>query len=61
MKTEAFFKGYEDKTNEIQGMGFNAARDKLNMDYPAGEKWTGSKDGFDYMQGQAEALHKSIK
>lgn len=55
-KSNAFYNGYESKVNEIQGMGWGAARDKLNLDYPLGEKYKGSIERYNFMQGESEAL-----
>ncbi len=60
MRSESFYRGYNTKTQEITLMGFDAARDKLNLDYPPGKRYTGSKEGFDYMQGEAVALADHI-
>ena len=56
IKSKAFYNGYDYKVNEIQGMGWEAARDKLNLDYPVGEKYKGSIEGYNFMQGESEAL-----
>jgi len=55
-KSEAFHKGLESKREEIQEMGFFAARDKFNMDNPAGVKWTGTEQGLQFALGEMEAL-----
>ena len=55
-KSKAFYNGYESKVNEIQGMGWEAAKDKLNLDYPPGEKYNGSIERYNFMQGEGEAL-----
>ena len=60
-KPKSYYAGYDAKVEEIKGVGFNAARDKLNLDYPLGEKYRGSMDGFYYMQGEADALVDFIK
>lgn len=56
MRSSSFEQGYNNKAQEITLLGFDAARDKLNLDYPPGQRYTGSKEGFDYMQGEACAL-----
>lgn len=53
---QAFYSGLEHKTREIKEMGFVAARDKLNVDYPLGQPWNGSEDGRHFMLGECEAL-----
>lgn len=60
-KPNSYFAGYDSKVKEIQGMGFEAARDKLNFDYPQSEKYSGSIDGFYFMQGEADALADHLK
>lgn len=60
-KPKSFFDGYDYKVAEIIGMGFEAARDKLNNDYPVGEKYKGSSEGFYFMQGEAQALSDYLK
>lgn len=56
IKSKAFYNGYDSKVNEIQGMGWCAARDKLNLDYPRGERYKGSLESYNFMQGESEAL-----
>ena len=60
-KPKSYFDGYDSKVNEINGMGFDAARDKLNLNYPCGEKYSGSADGFYFMHGEADALVDHLK
>ncbi len=60
-KPNSYFYGYDSKVNEINGMGFDAARDKLNLDYPCGEKYSGSADGLYFMHGEADALVDHLK
>lgn len=55
-KSEAFHKGLESKRVEIREMGFEAARDKFNLDNPAGQRWTGTADGLQFALGEFEAL-----
>ena len=55
-KPKSFFEGYDAKVSEIKSIGFVAARDKLNLDYPTGKKYKGSSEGFYFMQGEAQAL-----
>lgn len=59
-KPKSFYDGYESKAVEIKTMGFEAARDKLNLDYPAGKKYKGSSEGFYFMQGEAQALFDTV-
>lgn len=61
LKPQSYYAGYDSKVEEIKGIGFNAARDKLNLDYPQGEKYIGSIDGFYFMHGEADALSDYIK
>ena len=60
-KPKSYFNGYDSKVNEINSMGFDAARDKLNLDYPCSEKYSGSADGFYFMHGEADALVDHLK
>ena len=60
-KPKSFYDGYESKVVEINSAGFEAARDKLNIDYPRGEKYKGSSEGFYFMQGEAQALSDYFK
>ena len=62
MRTEVFYKGYEAKTQEIKKMGWESARDKFNLEYPSGQKWTGTIQGLEYAQGEFEAIvkHKNL-
>lgn len=55
-KTAAFYAGFEAKMIEITEMGFNAARDKFNADYPA--PYTGGKtaEANQYADGEWAAL-----
>lgn len=53
---QSYHDGYEAKITEIDGMGWNAARDKLNLDYPPGQPWTGSVDAYHYAKGEMQAL-----
>ena len=53
---QAYHNGYEAKVLEINNMGWIAARDKLNLDYPPGQKYTGSQDGYLYLKGEMQAL-----
>lgn len=61
LKPESYYAGFDSKVEEIKGMGFNDARDKLNLDYPPGEKYIGSTNGFFFMQGEADALSAYLK
>lgn len=58
VKSEAWYKGYESKSLEITEMGWEAARDKFNAEYPTGEKWKGSHDGLSYAKGEFRALEE---
>lgn len=58
-KSEAFHKGFESKQSEIREMGFEAARDKFNLDNPAGQKWQGTTGGLQFALGEFEALTKA--
>ena len=60
-KSAAYYAGYEAKMEEIGGMGWDAARDKFNLDYPVGQKWTGSMAGLEYSHGEFQALVDTIK
>lgn len=59
-KTAAYFAGYEAKIEEINGMGWVAARDAFNIANPPGQPWTGSVDGLAYAQGEFEALNDKM-
>jgi hypothetical protein len=56
MRTEIFYKGYESKLNEIKEMGWEASRDKFNLEYPSGQKWNGSIQGLEFAQGEFKAI-----
>jgi hypothetical protein len=56
MKTAAFYAGQESKAAEIQGMGFEAARDKFNAENPPGEKSNLSAEGKEFAAGEFYAL-----
>lgn len=58
-KSAAYFAGVDAKNFEIKEMGFEAARDKFNLEYPVGQKWQGSADGLDYSKGEFDALCKA--
>lgn len=47
--------GYSDKMLEITGMGWNAARSKLNADYPLGHQFN-SLAAYYYAKGEMQAL-----
>ena len=49
-----YFDGYEASRLEIAGMGFQAARDKFNLDNPVGCKL--SMSAYYYAKGQVQAL-----
>jgi hypothetical protein len=50
-----FHAGYEAKSLEIKEMGWEAARDKFNLDNPADYVY-GSLAGYYYASGEIEAL-----
>lgn len=60
-KPKSFFDGYDAKVAEINSIGFEAARDKLNVDYPVGEKFKGSSESYYFMQGAGQALSDNLK
>lgn len=53
MKSATYYQGYDAKAQEIREMGFAAARDKLNSEYPPGQPWTGSSQGLEYTRGNS--------
>ncbi len=59
--TKAFEAGFSSKAQEIQDMGFAAARDKFNTDVPVGVKWQGSAEGLEYAKGENAALEDAIQ
>lgn len=61
MKSAAFHRGFEAKQQEINEMGFEAARDKFNLDCPVGVKWEGSAQGLEYSKGEMAALEKAAR
>ena len=61
VKTEAYWKGYEAKMEEVTEIGFVKARDAFNIAHPPGQKWTGSQAGFQYSIGEADALYDAYK
>lgn len=54
---QAFWNGYESKMEEIKEMGWSAARDKFNLDYPPGQPWSGSPLGLEFTKGEFAALN----
>jgi len=58
--TKAFEAGFAAKKEEIQQMGFAAARDKFNIECPVGVKWEGSAEGLEYCNGEMAALEEGI-
>lgn len=56
---EDFRKGIESKMQEIKGMGFDAARDKFNIDNPIC-KLPDSLGSYYFASGELEALVQSI-
>lgn len=57
---EAFVRGYHAKLEEVKAMGWTAARDKFNLDYPHKVN-NYSLNGFVYASGEHEALLDSYK
>ena len=55
-KTKEYYAGFDAKSDEIKTMGFEAARDKFNLENPPGQKWTGSIQGLNYARGEYQAL-----
>ncbi len=56
-----YLAGFYAVRKDIQGMGFEAARDKFNMDNPQGyDNSFSSMDAYQYAKGGIEALVKSI-
>lgn len=55
-RKQAFCNGYETKMVEIKEMGWEAAKDKFNMDFIPGKPWTGSTLGLEFAKGEFEAL-----
>ena len=50
-----YLAGYDSKIEEIRGMGWDAARDKFNLDYPHG--WKPKNNGaYYYASGEIDAL-----
>lgn len=56
----AYDAGFSAKTLEIQEMGFEAARDKFNVECQVGVKWEGSLDGLEFCKGEMAALEKAL-
>lgn len=54
-KPDAYFAGYEAKKAEIAGMGFEAARDKFNIENPVGINYA-TANGSWYAYGEFDAL-----
>lgn len=59
-KPEAYFAGYESKKAEISGMGFDAARDKFNLENPVEFKHHTS-DGSWFAYGEFDALCRRLE
>ena len=57
---EAFIRAYEAKLEEVESMGWTAARDKYNLDYPLKVN-NYSLNGYAYASGESEALLDSYK
>jgi hypothetical protein len=52
-----YMKGYEAKAQEIRDMGWQAARDKFNLDYPIGRgKSPKTLGAYYYASGEIDAL-----
>ena len=58
-KTNAYYAGYDAKKEEISGMGWQAARDKFNLDNPIGIQHQ-SKASEHYAAGGFQALLDSL-
>lgn len=56
MKHNAYYAGFEAKKVEIEGMGWVAARDKFNLDYPKDSGYSFSKCAWEYAKGEMDAL-----
>jgi len=54
----AYDLGYESTQLNIKSMGFTAANSMFNDTYPVGQPYTGSREGYYYMKGEAAALLK---
>ena len=61
VKTEAYWKGYDAKQEEVAAIGFEKAREAFNIANPPGQKWTGSAAGHQYAIGEFDALYDSYK
>lgn len=49
--------GFQDKLDEIRGMGIDAAMGKFGMDYPVGCK-ASTLGAWYYMDGQSDAIYQ---
>lgn len=54
---EDYHKGYNDVLADITSMGWNAARDKFNIDNPVGQTFAGMA-AYYYAKGGIDALLK---
>lgn len=54
-KPDSYYAGYESKIVEINGMGWEAARDKFNSENPIAHVY-GSSDGQWFSHGEFQAL-----
>ena len=54
-QSDAYHAGYKAKVVEIDGMGWNAARDKFNADYPRDSRQC-SMMAWHYSKGEMDAL-----
>lgn len=55
---EDYQKGYSDMLDDIADMGWNAARDKFNIDNPVGQQVSGMA-AYYYAKGGIDALLKT--
>lgn len=53
---QAYLQGYNSKIGEINGMGWEEARDKFNMDYPVPYKPQSMEAYYYYACGEIDAL-----
>ena len=61
-ETKAFQKGIESKQQEIAEMGWEAARDKFNLEHPPGESFTWETfEAECFSHGEYKALSKEIE
>jgi hypothetical protein len=56
--TAEYWAGFEAKAQEIKSMGWQAARDKFNLDNPIGANM--SMAGFYFAKGEMQALAEAM-